>query len=397
MRPAIVLLGAGASAEAGVPVTGAMTDEIVRRINDPSVHRHEAQVSQALNYVVATMRARDAAAGVPYAAPLNVERVFSAVQLLAERETLEMSPFVASWDPAVESIDAPKPRWPPFFDSDFRKALAKERGFSNLEQLLRAAIRAEIGRGSGGVFIKLMGAMTLALRHVVHIKDASAIAYLQPLLELTSTSEPLVIATLNYDRSIELLAAEHGVDCTTAIEEWATTGRWNWPQRGIALLKLHGSVDWAIETQYPGQPRLPYSAVRVTDPLDTGSRPGLIFGQRGKLQHEGPFLELRSQFAELLQEHNHLLVVGYSFGDAHVNELIRRWLNGDMDRHVTVIDPGFPNGWSSDDDFRMELRSALVPAGPPPGNPQFPARLTVHRERASEALPSVVQQLLNVS
>lgn len=65
--------------------------------------------------------AYDAAGGASPYAGLDVERVFAAVEPLTERRTLEVSPFVAAWHPAVDAWD--RPREPAFFGKDFKRAL----------------------------------------------------------------------------------------------------------------------------------------------------------------------------------------------------------------------------------------------------------------------------------
>src|SRR5687768_10638163 len=104
----LVLLGAGASVEAGVPASFAMTQQLVSRINGE--HR---QTAQALNFICGALVGHDSAGGADPYAGLDVERVFAAVQLLAERRTLEVTPFVANWHPAVDEWD--RPRQPPAF------------------------------------------------------------------------------------------------------------------------------------------------------------------------------------------------------------------------------------------------------------------------------------------
>ena len=66
--------------------------------------------------------------------------------------------------------------------------------------------------------------------------------------------------------------------------------------------------------------------------------PAIVFGQT-KLRPDGPFIGLLLEFARRLEETDHLVVVGYSFRDDHVNEQIRRWLGGQQKRTMTVVDP----------------------------------------------------------
>jgi len=56
-----------------------------------------------------------------------------------------------------------------------------------------------------------------------------------------------------------------------------------------------------------------------------GDTPGVIFGAGNKLRPDGPYLDLYSEFRAALAEARQVVVIGYSFRDAHVNEALRRW------------------------------------------------------------------------
>jgi hypothetical protein len=196
----------------------------------------------------------------------------------------------------------------------------------------------------------------------------------------------LAIATLNYDLSIEQAAQADDVPVETGIDYWIKTGRWSWPDEGIRLLKLHGSINWFFaEQKAPGH--LPRDVVEVTEQSRDPRRPALLFGQRGKLQAEGPFLGLLAQFESELASAHQLVVIGYSFRDNHVNDVIRRWTAEDIDRRILVIDPCWPRTFSQEmpgtvSDFRTQLHTHLA------GNATrgLPARVLVWRIRCSDAL-----------
>jgi hypothetical protein len=114
----------------------------------------------------------------------------------------------------------------------------------------------------------------------------------------------------------------------------------------IHLLKLHGSIDWILKSK-KGLGGLQEMRVALAgDPSDTvpgGMQysPALIFGARGKLRADGPFLAMLRAFNVFLADADRLLVVGYSFRDEHINTAIRRWFNRDPTLEIVVIDPSF--------------------------------------------------------
>src|SRR5690242_4356677 len=103
-----VLLGAGASVEAGIPSSFEMTEKIL----DLLPHISHDKTTWALNFICGAMTAHATAQGEPFRGGLDVEKVFAAVQLLSERREHEATPFVSTWHPAVEQIDLPSK--PPF-------------------------------------------------------------------------------------------------------------------------------------------------------------------------------------------------------------------------------------------------------------------------------------------
>jgi hypothetical protein len=289
------------------------------------------------------MLANRALAGAnPYEQPVDVEELFSAVELLSSRRTHEVAPFVASWHPGVEAMDG-HALWP-LFDHSFARAVEGARSprlppqFGNL---IQKAIESVTGPGDGSVYRHVSEEMTRALRRLVHIADgpgqtvSDAVSYLRPICDLAGSQGLLTIATLNYDRSIELVCESSGVTVETGISSWSGRGSWDWPDHGVRLLKLHGSIDWLLRRVASGPRQLPHAVIGVDDhPKDYAELPAVVFGQRGKLRAHGPFLELLAQFREDLDEADQLVVIGYSFRDDHVNEYIIRWANASQHRRI---------------------------------------------------------------
>ena len=119
--------------------------------------------------------------------------------------------------------------------------------------------------------------------------------------------------------------------------------------------------------------------VETPDPENEHREPALVFGQRGKLRPDGPFLSLLAEFESELTTADQLLVIGYSFRDEHVNEVIRRWTLEDSSRTIQIVDPSFSPEFRS---FGWELLHSLNPEFP---TPPPPPRVSVQERRASEA------------
>ena len=106
MKPTMretILLGAGASVEAGIPGAFDMTRKIVDIFRDSPDHTIHSRV---LSFVIGGLLFKRGMEGEnPLTSGVNVEELFNAVQLLAERGRLEASPFVGSWHAVVDELD----------------------------------------------------------------------------------------------------------------------------------------------------------------------------------------------------------------------------------------------------------------------------------------------------
>ena len=183
-----------------------MTQRIVELLEVDPRSKYE-RVSALLNFVCGAMIGHESASGASPFAGIDVERLFSAVRLLADRQNLEVSPFVASWHRTVEEFE--RRNFPAFFEDHFRKAVLNTRALgSPLERMFKEGVEALTGPGDGSLYRELLSRMTVALRSLVRIDEPSKVSYLTPLIDLYRSQESLAVATLNYDLSVELLAEQ---------------------------------------------------------------------------------------------------------------------------------------------------------------------------------------------
>jgi NAD-dependent SIR2 family protein deacetylase len=317
MGTEMLLLGAGASVEAGIPDAKRMAKEIIKTFNDSD---HLAKETEVLNFVneqlIADARKRYSGPSIDC---VDIEALFNAILLLSERDKLEISPFVQSWHPELENIKDP--------DEIYRHIM---------------------------IWMKLM------LRDLTLIKDEERVGYLKPILNLVRQKNRLFIATLNYDYSIELLSRVNGIVWDTGIESWISKGVFDYPNDGIQLIKLHGSNYWLwSEGVSTYDERLPHNRIMVLPQFDDELpytllvyTPMVLFGHRNKLTAEGPFLDLLKQFDEQLQQSDLLTVIGYSFRDTHINFYISKYLNQYRGK-IRIVDPNFE---TSDVEYVRYLR-----------------------------------------
>ncbi len=98
----MVLLGAGASLEAGVPTATLMTKRMCQNFEQSSKLQ---RLSKVLNFVIGALIFNGSCEGKSPYGKLNIEDVFNAIDLLANRDTLQADAFVSSWHPTIQKFE----------------------------------------------------------------------------------------------------------------------------------------------------------------------------------------------------------------------------------------------------------------------------------------------------
>jgi hypothetical protein len=386
-----VLLGAGASADAGLPMTGQLTKDLIDLMGQ-SQNYESRRLAETLNFVCSAMIGhRGNTGGNPYSA-LNVERMFSALRLLKTRSDHEASPFVTAWLPSVEAFDDhPVPSSGSSVVGEIARALSGTGSGDGVAKAVAEISRAAMQPGSGAIYERLERELKAAV--CILLASHGDVSYLRPLASLAEAQGVLDVATLNYDLTVEAMCQQVGVEFDTGIVDWEPGKPLGFePGSGpkLNLVKLHGSIDWSYQPRIPGNGDenrfIRTSVVTTSEPADNRV-PAIVIGDREKLTADGPTLALMRSFQESLEKAHRLVIVGYSFADDHINGVIRDWINADGSRTLTVLDPAWPRQPKG---FQKDLVDGLLstffrgPVGPP--------RMKVIRNTAKEKLLEALQQ-----
>lgn len=369
----VVLLGAGASADAGLPLTSGLARLVVEKANElDAKHRRlppgPPGFITALNAVYASMIGHQGQLGSNPLTAVNIETLISAVRLLQNRDHHEVAPFVSAWSAALS--DFPSVALPS--ESGRKIAGAIEKGMldghgdydaiaEHVAIIARAALRPDLSQ-------PFRDAEQFVLSSLVDILSAiDDVDYLTPLTDLARSQEGgLDVITLNYDLTVETAAHKHDLKVARGIDNWQPGAPIDLPPRQgvLNLLKLHGSLDWRREHPEPGTaPLLAPPLLRVIDPHAASNNarvddlPWIVVGDREKLATDGPTLPLLFAAGSALRRGSHLAVIGYSFGDAHINAMVRDWLAADSRRTISVLDKQWEQRSYADrtDDFKSVL------------------------------------------
>jgi hypothetical protein len=151
-----------------------------------------------------------------------------------------------------------------------------------------------------------------------------------------------------------------GFDRTIIDDDTYNAGRVNY-------YKFHGSIDWLRMND--GTVRKNKQNIDETE-IDAKTNPFLIFGHGTKLFTIDPFFSLLKIFHDKLHEKRYFFVIGYSFFDPHVNNLLFNELmtNREQDKKMIVINPNlstfndsdFENKYGFDKVLKKESKIKLV-------------------------------------
>ena len=172
---------------------------------------------------------------------------------------------------------------------------------------------------------------------------------------------------LNYDTLLEDALALEKIPFYDGIDGGAT-GWWNYEKFsqkdvGTRVLKLHGSIDW---TQVDDDP-LPRRV--ASDKLHNITNNQVMIWPASTKYRESqldPFAQLLTLARHALQSENQsekvLVVLGYSFSDAHINSEIDRALKNSEGSLTIIVLTSFdePQGdlknWSEDASIKDQIR-----------------------------------------
>jgi hypothetical protein len=296
----IVLLGAGASAKAGIPVSGKMTDDIEEFLRLRPDWQGFANlyhfVKCSILYAASLRREKDVAASY------NVETLVNTLTEIEKGQAHPIYPFVSDWKSQLLSLVGPEFRTV----SSFREKIVDQ------------------------------------VKSWVQPESKNKAKYYEGLKRLKNDLNfPLKVFSLNYDMCVEWLGTgDFRVE--TGFEQRGEQLVWDWrrfdeanPHREdvqIYLYKMHGSINWKRDENDN------LLAVDYTGSNIAAMELPIIFGRDFKLEAGDPYLFYAFEFRRSTLESKLILVMGYGFGDGHINKMIRQALRASPTRKVVVVD-----------------------------------------------------------
>lgn len=147
-------------------------------------------------------------------------------------------------------------------------------------------------------------------------------SYLIPLVQAQLGG---TIATLNYDNTLQVLQGS-GVRMYGVASDGSVSSAETHPY-SVQCLPLHGYLGWEerIDESHEVTNVVPADDHQNPSDLAYPYNPAIIFGSGNKLRHYGPYLGMLHDFAAALAESETVLTIGYSWRDSHINSYLRQW------------------------------------------------------------------------
>ncbi|MER3436122.1 MAG: hypothetical protein C4288_22850 [Leptolyngbya sp. ERB_1_1] len=168
------------------------------------------------------------------------------------------------------------------------------------------------------------------------VENYEKASYYQGLMHFQEQYQyPLRIFTLNYDLCVERACSKAKIERGFNETRMLDVRRFEDDQDqtvDLLLYKVHGSIDWKKDK---------YGSLTFSDEAGSVSVRELeiIFGTSQKLQYADPYLFIIHEFRKYCRKAKLILVIGYSFGDDHINGIMTQALSQDSDRRIVSVAP----------------------------------------------------------
>ncbi|MBS1585856.1 MAG: SIR2 family protein [Bacteroidetes bacterium] len=287
----IILLGAGASCDAGMKNSFMMISDIERQLST-----RWADYKDLYNYIQSSHYHLERIKGVePKDIIFNIEHLVGLLNIIINiaEKNVDVYPFIGSWEKELYLV------------AGLKLELAKKFKSEILLQLKTNWLTPDDYRTQSIYYRKLME---------------------------TGYNYPLRIFSLNYDMCVEA-----NITSPTVLERGFNESR-KWDYRRYEpseeaiqfyLYKLHGSLDWKRDEEK----RLTYAdATDSVNPLEME----IIFGVQNKLQSYDPYMFYFYAFREACIRAELIVTSGYGFFDKHINDNLISAVKNDPDKRLLI-------------------------------------------------------------
>lgn len=319
----VFLLGAGAAFDAGCKMSAQMLAAIQELIcNKQNDYFHEIE-GDAIKFLLTCLNYHSEwktwEVNRQYPLQPNIEELALLIRRIKNRENLVPYPVTGNWSDKLVRLETK-------FFQETRGSL-----FENIENTIKNKLLPEW----------------------LEIKDTS---FLKPLDDFftrhTDKNITLEVFSMNYD----LVWEQHFAEQKAKPYRGFFSGEWRGFDKSsneeesdlVNLYKLHGSLDWTrlfdgtvieashqerVEEEFAGENRIEHD-------------PFIIFGHGTKFFSVEPFFSLIQNFSSKLKERDYFFVIGYSFFDPYINNLLIQAVKDgrQQNKKIIIVNPSFAYG-----------------------------------------------------
>ena len=168
--------------------------------------------------------------------------------------------------------------------------------------------------------------------------DKEEIHYLSPLKDFIKESRPLRILTVNYDTAIEQFCEEYKIPYTDGFDlYWNPSNFDDEDKYDVHLYKLHGSITWYQTNRKNYLKSLVKPEGNKISLITKEEARSLILYPAQKWFYSDPILELLLKARKILENNDVkvLIVIGFSFRDDHIREIL--WNAARKNRDLVIF------------------------------------------------------------
>jgi len=337
LKDCFFLTGAGFSKPAGCLLSSGMLKDLEQRSNDESQNSiFSKSERKAIKFILSCLdyqaRFRSLESNGKYIYHPNIEEFAQLLRRIKNRENLLPYPVTGNWSDKILIIE---------------QEYNNEKN-NNPEEDIYTSIENKIKKSCYTEWLKY---------------NDNDLQYLEPLKKLLENNNNFIIDifTLNNDIVLEdYFFDENSVYTGFVSNKWVGFDRSNtdnntYNASRINYYKLHGSIDWLRLSD--GTIMKQKDSEYLSDEIDI--KPLLIFGHGNKIYTIDPFFSLLEQFKKALIEKKYFIVIGYSFFDPHINNLIFNELSVNQEKIMIIINPNMIDNLN-DKDFEVKENSLKI-------------------------------------
>jgi hypothetical protein len=290
--PVVLLLGAGASVDAGCPTVEMLVSRFEQFVSKHGTDRDLTAFRELCLILRQTKPVREQGVLV------DVELILSTLVQLLQLDEDPLAGFVRNWNRAVRANAAAWPR---------------------LLKMLQEHIRAEC---------------TI---------EPQRVDYLRPLRDFVDHYGRLDVFSLNYDAAVEIVCQQEDIPYTDGFDLYWNPIHFLSDVYRLRLFKLHGSLLWFETDGHPRKlvkiPVKPEDAGGFRFFTDEGVSNVLMYPAFVKSQHVEPYATVIGHFREALKEASLVISIGCSFRDGYLRSVILEKMTEREGLQLLVVDP----------------------------------------------------------